>query len=231
VIQRTFERFFRSFLALWGTALACAVFFIIASIIIARQFNHTHYETISLITIGFLFILLHAFYLIFAVRIFAKGENGFPEINNYSIFDWVRAISSVLLILAAAAAVIYSMRAGWGLYATFLTFVALMSWTPILPVMAIDRLSLTSAIRALEVSAPSFYGTAVIASLPFLALIAFFGLPVLTCKGECWGLMEGGIFMFPLLGLFLFMATNTMALCSASAYLESKSKQDPDWPD
>lgn len=47
--------------------------------------------------------------------------------------------------------------------------------------------------------------------------IALSGLPLQTCEGECWGMMEGGIVAMPLLGGYLFFASTSAALLSVIA--------------
>lgn len=52
----------------------------------------------------------------------------------------------------------------------------------------------------------------------WLVVIDFLSLPARTCQGECWGFMEGGMIMVPLLGLWLFLLTAGAAAVSAAAW-------------
>ena len=53
---------------------------------------------------------------------------------------------------------------------------------------------------------------------PWLAIVWLTGYPAQTCRGECWGLFEGGILMIPLFGAHLFLASFSCALLSAFAF-------------
>lgn len=52
-------------------------------------------------------------------------------------------------------------------------------------------------------------------ALPCLALVMLTAWPTQSLEGEGWGLFEGGMILFPLLGLGLFLASFTCALLSA----------------
>jgi hypothetical protein len=57
-----------------------------------------------------------------------------------------------------------------------------------------------------------------VAVAAWLVVIDFLSLPARTCQGECWGFMEGGMVMVPLLGLWLFLMTAGAAALSAAAW-------------
>jgi hypothetical protein len=54
-----------------------------------------------------------------------------------------------------------------------------------------------------------------LALLPWALVIHWLGTPARTCSGECWGLFEGGVVMWPLLGLTTFTASLTCGVLSA----------------
>lgn len=88
---------------------------------------------------------------------------------------------------------------------------AVLAWTPLVPAVAVGPVPWSL----------SKFATAVLASLPFLALTEVFGLipQAAATAGEGFGFMEGGMIMWPLLGLHLWLASVTAALVSTVVYL------------
>ena len=66
-----------------------------------------------------------------------------------------------------------------------------------------------------------YLGAIAVAVLVWLAVLDILSLPARTCQGECWGLMEGGIAMIPLLGLWMFLFTTGAAAVSAAAWFRT----------
>ena len=62
----------------------------------------------------------------------------------------------------------------------------------------------------------------IVLTAPFAILVMLLGKPFLTKRMDCeppfdgWGLFEGGLFLLPLLGLFLFVASLSAAVLSAT---------------
>lgn len=57
-----------------------------------------------------------------------------------------------------------------------------------------------------------------VAVAPWLVVVDLLSLPARVCQGECWGAFEGGLFMIPLLGLWLFLLTAGGTALSAAAW-------------
>ncbi len=86
---------------------------------------------------------------------------------------------------------------------------AVLAWMPVLPALALGR--------RMTWSFPAF-ATAVFVSLPFLAVSEILGIPAQTCTGECWGIMEGGVVMIPVLAAHMFLSSVTAAIVSTVIY-------------
>jgi hypothetical protein len=104
-------------------------------------------------------------------------------------------------------------------HSVIVVLAALVAWTPLLPILALEPDAPLTALRTIGRQLSRFIMQAALLSLPLLAFAQWLGRPAQTCTGECWGLFEGGALMFPLLGAHMFVAAVTAALVPTIIYV------------
>lgn len=62
---------------------------------------------------------------------------------------------------------------------------------------------------------PATLGGRLIACAAWGALLVFLGNPLHGCRGECWGVFEGGLFAIPFAGAYLFLVSLSCGILSA----------------
>ncbi|MEI9904360.1 MAG: hypothetical protein WDN06_10590 [Asticcacaulis sp.] len=87
-----------------------------------------------------------------------------------------------------------------------LVMTAILAWTPLVPAVAVGPVKWS----------PGRFATAVLTSLPFLALAEVFGF--VPQAAAAFGMFEGGIIIWPLLGLYAFLLSATAAIVPTVVY-------------
>jgi hypothetical protein len=94
---------------------------------------------------------------------------------------------------------------------------ALFSVTPILPALALGGIRLSAAFCL------RFVAAAGVVALPWLLVIEVLGLPAQFSANEGWGMLEGGIILWPLLGGHMFLATTAATVIPTVVYVAMKN--------
>ncbi len=102
-----------------------------------------------------------------------------------------------------------------------LALAALLAWTPIVPAAVVGPVPWSWR----------KFATAVLVSLPFLALTEVFGFipqAVATFSNEGFGMFEGGIITWPMLATHMFLASATAAIVPTVVYAGDAPRPSPD---
>ncbi|MCA1198360.1 hypothetical protein K9B35_10305 [Sphingomonas sp. R647] len=166
--------------------------------------------TIGLWSAVALFIYLHAFF----VMVLTGYGLGTARARRWRSALWLGVRGGVVLavvIAVALGAYVLSIRVAPGLDRG-LPWITIL-WAGLTASLAPARIAAWLWRVRLSLAPPL---VRLMLMLPWLLVIWGTGLPAQRCTGECWGLMEGGIVMVPLLGLHLFIASVSTALLSAA---------------
>lgn len=161
-------------------------------------------------------VVPHALYLVFMCRMTAR-RMGFAD--NFRIFS-VRTLIAVLVtgfLIGVISTTVGALLPIPQAFSAVVVLSALFATTPILPALVIGSIRFSTAFWL------RFIATACTAALPWLLVIEALGLPAQVCTDEGWGLFEGGIIMWPLLGLHMFMATTAAVVIPTVVYFAMTS--------
>lgn len=161
----------------------------------------------------------HAVFLMVASRVIARQVNSDSVRRPLSLWQWVvrTAFLSACAFLSSYA---YTSIIAYPLnYSVIIALAALVAWTPLLPILALETQTPWIAMRTIGRQLHHFTMRAFPLSLPLLAFTHWLGRPAQACSGECWGLFEGGAVMLPLLGAHMFVAAVTAALVPTIIYV------------
>jgi hypothetical protein len=176
------------------------------------------FDGLFVIALVALFAILHAIYLVAASRVIARHCDD-VVVEKLSLFGWIGATLTILLLIgligAGLTVAIIALSPASPLYGACVGTVAAITWTPFLPRLAVAARDPIAAVFAPDLG--RFIFCSALTSLPFLAVVGFFGAPLFGPDAS-YGLFEGGIIGFPLLGLWLFLAVTTMALVPTAVY-------------
>lgn len=229
-LGRAFAALARALPKLLAIALcSAAVFFsaMFAGLVEARR--HVSLQLV-IGALSVLLVILHAVYLVAASRVVAASSKDRITIARLPMFGWVRAIVSIVVFVAAVAAAftiaIKFLTPFPPSYAVVMATIAVVAWTPFLPILAVENRSFFAAVSHSAPDLGRFVWCGVWTSLPFPVITGLLVFPILGSKALSFGLFEGGVVAFPLLGLSLFAAVTTMTLVPTVVYAAIK----PDVP-
>lgn len=176
-------------------------------------------DSLLLFALVALLAILHAIYIVAASRVIARHCDD-VVVERLSLFGWIGAVLTILALIALIAAVLavalILLTPEPPLYGAVVGTVAAIAWTPFLPRLAVGARSPFSAIMAPDLV--RFVFCSVLTSVPFLAGVGFLAVPLFGSHSISFGLFEGGIIAFPLLGGWVFLAVTTMALVPTAVY-------------
>lgn len=121
----------------------------------------------------------------------------------------VRLLGDWLVYSPSAGGVtVFGLSAGW------------LMWTVLWVVLCLARLPARAALGR-ATPRRRLWGPLLIAMAPWLGAIMLTGFPSQACRGECWGIMEGGLFMLPITAMHVFLITVSLAAVTAAEAIQA----------
>lgn len=160
------------------------------------------------------FVVAHAAFVLLASRVVAQQIDP-ALVQPLTPRRWLGGTLFLSLLIGGAEALLWFSHS-----ALLLLPVAALSWTPLLPALALQGGTLSDAGAAMRKVPLRFVPLAVLLSLPYFGAVALIGHAL---SGMDAGLMDGGVFvlplLLPLLGALLFAAVLSAALVSTLTYV------------
>lgn len=189
-------------------------------------------ETVGFVG-GLLFVFAHAWLVLFLagwnVRQMLEGIT--PSALARRAFAWALLATGLFGVLMAFAPIVGDLAHGFGLPdisipGRLLAAGGLVTWALIAGSGLPARLM--SGVRTPPIRAWGDWGVAIVLAVaPWMAALWIFSWPVRTCRGECYGMFEGGLVTWPLLAGLLFALSVGLAAISAAVQRARLSGIDP----